>query len=482
MRQPIRRQLLLPFLSVVVAAMATTSGLNAYRNSAWTRTQQEQQLDRLSETFLHARFPLNRTVLETMHGLSGAQFVLLDADGRTRAATLAPGKADLALLPVRKATDRADGRVVPDHTIEVAGEWHVARRVAVPTWNDPRGASLVILDPESPRRAETWAAAVPPLVVGAAAAGIVALTSTVLARRFAARIHTLERRASAIAAGDFSPVEVDLRDDEIRDLTLSLNRMAEQLAASEQKVRSSERLRTLGQLGGGIAHQLRNSATGAQLALDLHRRECPLGAHDEALEVIQRQLELMRSYLQRFLSVGRRTLGERRAVRLDELLRETLPLLKPQADHMRTAVELVSPPDLPPIEGDADMLRQLVVNLVMNAIEAAGAAPGSPGWVRATLSTPAPGRVAFQVSDSGPGPAKHVREKLFEAFVSEKPDGAGLGLSVSRQIAEEHNGSLVWDSTAPHTTFSAEFPAYSSAASSGASPTPDQRPFPGLAE
>lgn len=460
-------------MAVVVAATAVSSGLNAYLNAGSTRRQQEQQLDRLSDTFLQANFPLNRNVLETMHGLSGAHFVLLDADGRPRATTLAPGKVDLASLPIRRPSDRSDNRVVPDSTIEVAGQWHVARRVKVTLYGDPRGASLVILDPEGPRRAESWAAAEPPLYVGAAAAVVVALVSSWLAKRFSDRIRGLERRASAIAAGDFSEVEVGRRDDEIRDLTISLNRMAEQLAASEQKVRSSERLRTLGQLGGGIAHQLRNSATGAQLALDLHRRACPLTHTDDALDVIQNQLELMRSYLQRFLSVGRRSLGARRPVRIDELLQETLPLLKPQADHMRTAVHFETTRDLPAVDADADMLRQLVVNLVMNAIEASANDPKSPGWVKIECRTTDAGRVLFQVSDSGPGPAPDVRDKLFEPFVSEKPDGAGLGLSVARQIAEEHGGSLVWQRAAEHTTFAAEFPALavSPAASDSAEPT-----------
>ena len=95
-------------------------------------------------------------------------------------------------------------------------------------------------------------------------------------------------------------------DDEIRDLALSVNSMAEKLGQYEQDVRTSERVRTLGQLGAAVAHQLRNLATGARMAVELHRRECGGRQRSaKSLEVALRQLRLMESYLQRFLRIGR---------------------------------------------------------------------------------------------------------------------------------------------------------------------------------
>ena len=105
--------------------------------------------------------------------------------------------------------------------------------------------------------------------------------------------------------GSFGRCRSAPRNDEIQDLTHSINHMVERLARYEADVRLNERLRTLGQLGAGIAHQMRNAATGARLALDLHRQECPLDPDCETLEVAKRQFTLMETYLQRFLTLGR---------------------------------------------------------------------------------------------------------------------------------------------------------------------------------
>src|SRR5690606_33480568 len=114
------------------------------------------------------------------------------------------------------------------------------------------------------------------------------------------------------------------------------------LTLYEDKVRTAEQLRTLGQLGGGIAHQLRNSVTGCRMALDLHRRQCT--ADDcESLEVALRQLTLMEKYIQRFLARARGEAAEVAPVELQALLRRTLPLLTPSARHVGVEVQLTTP-------------------------------------------------------------------------------------------------------------------------------------------
>ena len=105
--------------------------------------------------------------------------------------------------------------------------------------------------------------------------------------------------------------------------------MTEKLSRYEDEVRRSERLRTLGQLGAGMAHQLRNAATGARMAIELHRRECPAGQSDEALGVAMRQLRLMESYLQRFLTLGRGRPLPHQRLRLSGLLEDALELVRP---------------------------------------------------------------------------------------------------------------------------------------------------------
>ena len=116
----------------------------------------------------------------------------------------------------------------------------------------------------------------PPLAIGGGAILLVAAAAYWVAQRVTQPVQQLRTQVQRIAEGDFSPSPVPRRDDEIRDLAAAVNQMAEKLARYEEETRQSERLQTLGTLGGGIAHQIRNAATGCRIALDLHQRDCPL--------------------------------------------------------------------------------------------------------------------------------------------------------------------------------------------------------------
>ena len=153
-------------------------------------------------------------------------------------------------------------------------------------------------------------AAHPALVAGAIAIVAVVIVTTLLAQRFVSPIRHLSDQTARIAQGDFTPVDLGNVDDELRDLTVSINRMTGRLGQYEREVRRSEQLRTLAQLGAGMAHQLRNAATGSRMAIELHQRQCAAGAA-EALDVALRQLRLMESYLQRFLTLSRPRLASR---------------------------------------------------------------------------------------------------------------------------------------------------------------------------
>ena len=107
---------------------------------------------------------------------------------------------------------------------------------------------------------------------------------------------------------------------------------------------------------------------------------------------------------------------------------------------------------------DDESLRQLLVNLVLNAAEAVARQVGNGARVVVELERSDNDLAVLRVKDSGPGPAGALGDDLFEPFVTEKPDGTGLGLYVARQIVEAHHGSIRWERLESMTCFTVEIP------------------------
>lgn len=443
MRRPIQQQVLIPMLVVVLAGVAVASLAGAWMGARFARDQERDNLQRLAGTLVDAGFPLSENVLQKMAGLSGADFVVLSHDGQIQQATVRLSEQEATQL--KQLDESSSSRSLPpDHTLSLAAGRYRATRltmIAAPPRTEPQ--VLYVLYPEEHWDRLARRAAVPPLVAGLAAATIAVTLTTVLSRRFTTRVRLLSEQAAAIAGGRFLSTPLPQTDDELRDLTAALNRMSEQLGHYEEQIRRSERLRTLGQLGAGIAHQLRNSATGALMALELHAAELDPSADRESMDVALRQLHLMETSLRRFLQLGRGETAPRKTVDLRALIDETLPLVEPACRHANIRLAW-SRPDAPTeIEGEADSLQQLLLNLLLNAIEAATDATGKTGDVKVELLCNPQG-VQLRVLDSGPGPGADMATRVFEPFATSKPDGTGLGLSVAKEIAEAHSGTLSW--------------------------------------
>jgi signal transduction histidine kinase len=461
MRWPIRVQLLLPMLLVVVLAIVLASAASAYFSGSRARQQQEEDLRRVVATLSQATFPLTNSVLRQMNGLSGADFVFFAPNDELQSSTMSLSESDLDQLRAIPESGRPAG-FSNNLPITLAGQTYLGDRVAVSRWGSTtRAGSLVVLYPEDRWWASIHEAAYPALAAGTIAALVAMAVTALLANRFVKPIRKLGEQTAAIVRGDFRPAAVARRDDEIRDLTLAINRMAEQLGLYEGEVRRNERLRTLGQLGAGMAHQLRNAATGGRMAIELHQRECEAEPARESLDVALRQLRLMESYLERFLAVGRPTPARRERLDLDALVEDSLSLVRPACDHAGIDLRWEKRGSPVVMCGDPDSLRQLFLNLLMNAVEATRGQHDVPPTIDVQLDA-GDSLAVVRFNDSGPGPAIEVQPQLFEPFVTGKPDGTGLGLFVARRIAETHGGSVAWCRNGGMTCFTVTLPTLAS--------------------
>jgi len=459
MRWPLRYQIMLPMAAVMLLAVLFVEGVGAWLAVHDTESQIAAQIHKVARIAAKASFPLTGPVLQQMKALSGAELIVVDGQGNT-IATSGPSVDGGELS--RDVIPPAPLGLSHSERVRLNDRSYFHSVVSIATHADDRSSRLHILFPEEEYQRAWQREVYPPLGFVALALPIVLLVSHSAASRIAARVGRLHQQVDRIADGEFQQFALPRGDDEIRALAEAVNRMAGMLAGYELEVRRTERMRTLAHLGGGIAHQLRNSATGCAMAVDLHVKECPLGEASEALSVAKRQLRLMEQYIQRFLQLGKSSEAPtRESIDLVALVDELVPLVEPSARHV--GVELVwqrtSGPA--PIVGNAERLGQMVINLLANAIEAAAHGEidsGSKPRVCIEVVREAPDCVTLTVSDTGSGPAENVQQTLFDPFVTDKPDGIGLGLSVVREIIQQHDGQIAWQSANNTTHFRVELP------------------------
>jgi len=448
-RPTIRGQVLVPVLAVQAAAVAVMAYVAATSAARRVESQVVERLDTVIATLARSSFPMTPAVLNAMRGLSGAHFVLTDARGEVRGTTLGPLASLPAVLPEVPRNDRLES---PGQSpaIELGGDRYFAASVPIRSGSD-QSPVLLVLYPEAAWSEAKWDAALPPIIVGIAALAVMALATGIVAHRLGTRLRRLERQTAAIAGGDFRPLDPGPRRDEVGDLAVSINRMSGRLSEMREAIRRTERAGVLAQLAAGLAHGLRNAATGARLAIQLHARRCPATA-DGSLDVALRQLALTEGQVKSLLALGRPERAEVAPVEAAEIIDATFALVEPTCHHAGVALGHSAPAGLV-VHADGDSLRAAVLNLALNATEAAG--PGGSVDLRAEGEN---GAVRFLVEDTGPGPPPDLAASLFDPFVTSKPEGVGLGLAVARQVALDHGGTIEWTRSEGRTRFALTIP------------------------
>jgi PAS domain S-box-containing protein len=285
---------------------------------------------------------------------------------------------------------------------------------------------------------------------------------------------------SRLLRDDGAPIWACLEASLVRDaegkpkhLSLYVTDISEK-KQTEEMLRTSQKMESLGALAGGLGHDLNNLLTAilcnvniAQLEVD-HDSPAGLALGDTEV-VVRRAADLTRQMLS---YAGKRRVVKRQ-VDLNQVVREMMRILS-SSFLAKTNVELDLAPDLPAVNGDAAQVHQVLLNLVINAAQAIG---DDVGAIRVrtracTLSDEdvvarfagqqiAPGEhVMIEVTDTGCGMSPEILEQIFDPFFTTKPNGRGLGLAVLRGILREHRAGLEVSSTpGSGTTFRISFPA-----------------------
>jgi signal transduction histidine kinase len=441
-------ELVVPVAVLVLVAVLANVAFAAWLAVRLAVESARVEQERVVEALESSRVALSQQVLVALHQLTGSHFVVWNT------AADAPG---LSTLP-RSALG---GVAMPRSTSGTGSVMIEGRRYSLGTARaaGARPERVFILTPVQGPLETTLASTWPVLAVGAVTLAVLVPLGLRTTGRLAGRIAAVERHVATISQGDFgSTLAAAEADDEIGRLAGGVNRMSVTLASLRDTLASGERQRLLGQLAAGFAHELRNAITGARLAIDLHRRRCPAGAPgargaaDESLAVACRQLDIVEEEVRGLLALGRPNDAARVSVDLDALVTEVRDLTAPKCDHVGVRLETGAPVGTT-ITGLRDALRAALVNLALNAIDAAG--PGGTVVIRAESDA---SQASLVVEDSGPGPPPGLADSIEEPFVTGKPEGIGLGLAVAKAVAERHGGALEWRRDGGRTTFAIRLP------------------------
>ena len=204
------------------------------------------------------------------------------------------------------------------------------------------------------------------------------------------------------------------------------------------------RVSTLGELAASVSHELKQpiaaAMTNAKTCMRWLQRDQP-DVH-EALEATSRIVNdgtRATEIIERLRSLYKKSPPQRELVEVNEIIREMGELLRAEADQYAVSIRTALVADLPKITADRVQLRQVFMNLILNAIEAM---KETGGVLTVNTQLGENGQLLISVSDTGVGLPKEEAEQIFDAFFTTKPQGSGMGLSISRSIVESHGGHL----------------------------------------
>lgn len=306
-----------------------------------------------------------------------------------------------------------------------------------------------------------------PAALTASIALVVAVIVAILLSHVVLRpIHVIRSGLSRLGQGDLGAT-LDLKGDEFKDLGDIFASVSNQLkstlpagAPRSQLLELSRRVASLGRLTAGVAHEVKNPLNAMTIHLELLKEKMAAGASaqstSEHVDIIGREIRRLDDVVQGFLKFARPEELTLQPVSPADLTADVLRMIAPEADAAGVSLNRVCAATVPPIEADSSILRQALVNLAKNAIQA------MPDGGRLDVSCAATkdGRVEIRVADTGVGISPENLARIFDLYFTTKQSGTGIGLSLVYRTIQLHNGDIDVESTPGQgTTFIIKMPA-----------------------
>ncbi|MEW6365811.1 MAG: cache domain-containing protein [Acidobacteriota bacterium] len=368
----------------------------------------------------------------------------------------------------------------------VVNDWYISAYAPILDMQGKTIGMLYVGTLERPFRDSLWRSLL--VFLGIALLGVVLVSWVAMkaADRISKPIRAIALASQGLAGGDYSQEIEVTGEDEIAHLASSFNKMVRELSKAHQDLREwaenlerkvdqrtaelramqtqllqAEKLAGIGKLAAGVAHEINNPLTGiltnSSLMLEDTTADDP---HREDLQTIVNETLRCRKIVKGLLDFARQTQPHKQSLSLNRVVEDVLALVRNQASFRNAVIKTDLDPSVPSIMADMDQMRQVVLNIVLNA---ADAIPNN-GEIRIRTGVAADLKmVELHIQDNGPGIPDEIKDKLFEPFFTTKKTGTGLGLSIAYGIVERHGGSIQLRSAAGQgTTFSIRLPIQNS--------------------
>jgi signal transduction histidine kinase len=255
------------------------------------------------------------------------------------------------------------------------------------------------------------------------------------------------------------PEENDPVDAFVGQLALLLDAVAllERTVAVERSLAHAEKLAAIGELAARVAHEIRNPVTAARSLAQLLVRDPTAPENAEHATLILGELERVEAQVRGLLQFARREEYRFEPIDLAELVRTTLDPMRRRLEDAKVTLDAAVPSGIV-VRADREKLRQVLANLVDNALDAVAGVPVAHRRLSIAVGT-TNGTASLEVRDTGPGIPDAARAHVFEPFFSQKPNGTGLGLAIARRTIEAHGGRIATEPAEPHgTVFRVDLP------------------------
>ncbi len=237
--------------------------------------------------------------------------------------------------------------------------------------------------------------------------------------------------------------EVKTLSRHVHDLKKTYNETQSELEKSREHLLQSEKLALVGKLAAGTSHSIRNPLTSVKMRLFSLSRSLDLDSDQkEDFDVISKEISHIDTIVQNFLEFSRPPRLMLQSVSPSDVVDQAIQLLQHRLESYEVFIKIQRKEPLPLVQADPEQLKEVLVNIIINACEAMGRGGSIVIYEEAVIERETFRSAVIRISDNGPGIPDTVQSKVMEPFFTTKDEGTGLGLSIASRIVQEHGGRL----------------------------------------